>query len=278
MLEAIVENPRTPISKLPILTEAEQTQMIREWNQTAMVLPASQSIQELLEEQARKQPDALAIVTPHQSLSYQELDQKANRIAAHLRNNGLPAKAKVALCANRSAEMMIGIWGILKAGGAYIPLDPEYPAERIQFMLEDAEVGAVLTQQKHLERFADQTEAMLLSIESLLEKEVANPADPMAFEQEHPAYIIYTSGSTGRPKGVLVSHRNLLHSTQARFHYYPDQPQRFLLMSSFAFDSSVVGIFWTLCSGGTLVLPPDRIEQDMSQLAELIAKESVTIP
>jgi non-ribosomal peptide synthetase component F len=167
--------------------------------------------------------------------------------------------------------------GILKAGGAYVPLDPSYPRERLAFILEDAQVAVLVTSKGSSEWLRrDKTRAICIDVQGEFgsQESTANPLPTAG--PDSLAYVIYTSGSTGRPKGVLVDHRNLVHSTSARIHCYQDRSIRFLLLSSFVFDSSLAGIFWTLAQGGTLVLPRPGLERDPSQLSELIAREQIS--
>lgn len=170
--------------------------------------------------------------------------------------------------------MVKGILGILMAGGAYVPIDPEWPKARRDFILDDTGAQVVVTTSDLADALA-RNGCRVLCVDALPEA----PADETELPQVSPdqrAYIFYTSGSTGRAKGVEVTHRNLLYSTSARFEAYPSPVQRFLLLSSFTFDSSIVGIFWSLCRGGTLVLPPKRIEQDAHRLAGTIADAAVS--
>jgi len=169
----------------------------------------------------------------------------------------------------------VGILAILKAGGSYIPLDPDYPPERTSMILEDAEVPLILTAERLTDRLPN-TAAKLLYFKAIDQPSITHMQPFPSIDDQANAYIIYTSGSSGKPKGVPISHQNLLHSTQARFSFYETNPKHFLLLSSFSFDSSVVGIFWTLCTGGNLVIPAKRIEQDMDQLASLIQQETIS--
>jgi amino acid adenylation domain-containing protein len=169
--------------------------------------------------------------------------------------------------------MVVGILGILRAGGAYVPLDPNYPAERLRFMRTDAGAGVVLTTRE----LAARHDVGDVRVEYLDDAETDEPlSEPAANDEDSLAYIIYTSGSTGTPKGVEVTHANLAHSTIARDVVYGKPPQRFLLLSSFSFDSSVAGIFWTLSGGGALVLPDEGSEADVTALADLIERHQVT--
>ena len=274
LLEHIVKNPDTLISELPILPETEQNLVLQDWNQTKTDLPNLPNIHFQIEKQVSQNPDAAALVFENQQLTYHQLNEKAEKIAAYLHKSGVSKNAVVGLCTERSAELIIGMFGILKAGGAYLPLDPEYPSERIDFMVKDASVDIILTQEHLIDNFFD-SNATVLGINEILRSAKENRAE-VAVEKSDLAYLIYTSGSTGQPKAVGVTHQNLIHSTMSRFEFYPQSPNAFLLMSSFAFDSSIVGIFWTLCSGGTLVIPKHRIEQNLEALGDLIQKQGIT--
>ena len=274
LLEGIAGNPKGKIAKLPLLTEIEKQQLLVDWNDTATELPEIECIHHFFEKQVIENPGQTAIVFQDKKLSYKELNDQANAIAGQLLAAGLRPNTPVGLCTERSPEMAAGILGILKAGGAYLPLDPEYPPERLAFMLKDSTAPIVLAQ-PNLEGLVAQAGVKTI----LLGGSAISPRqhfEQPAVKASDLAYLLYTSGSTGQPKGVAVTHANLVNSTAARFSFYEGQPGRFLLMSSFAFDSSVAGIFWPLCSGGTLVLPEKRIEQDMERLAEVISKNKVT--
>src|SRR5918993_3843561 len=148
--------------------------------------------------------------------------------------------------------MIVGILGILKSGRAYLPLDAQYPKKRLDFVLKDSSATVVLTQ-KHLSSLITDHSISLQTIDEIIASESSEePTLPVAIDGEDLAYVVYTSGSTGQPKGVCVTHKNLFYSTTARFDFYPNQPRSFLLMSSFSFDSSVAGIFWTLMAGGKM--------------------------
>lgn len=276
LLEGIVKAPGTEIGALPILTRREEFQLLEEWNQAADEVQLEGTILDLFQQQVLSRPHELATVFGEEELSYQDLQTKAQSIANWLAEQGLRPGEVVGLHTARSLDMIIGIMGILQAGGAYLPIDPEYPADRVTFMIEDTGVRWVLSQAAIKDQLPGLA-AKIATLSDLYATEITTPKVVRAkIASDQLAYIIYTSGSTGKPKGVQVSHRNLLHSTTARFSYYPNNPALFLLLSSFAFDSSVVGIFWTLCTGGTLVLPKHRIEQDLDQMASLIETRSIT--
>lgn len=275
LLESLVEQPTEPISGISVLSKAEQEKIVHTWNQTATPLPDVGSVHELIKRQIEKNPEALAVHCGSESLRYGELNRWSDAVAEQLVQAGVSPNQFVGLFTHRSLEMIVGILAILKAGAAYLPLDPDYPEERIAFMLDDAQVDLMLTQKATDQQLKSKQVKTIVIDRS--QQATVHPEEQARPDQRNDyAYLIYTSGSTGKPKGVAVTHQNLLHSTIARFGFYEDQMQRFLLLSSFSFDSSITGIFWSLCSGGALVLPPKRIEQDIHQLSEIIKKQQVT--
>jgi amino acid adenylation domain-containing protein len=203
------------------------------------------------------------VLLKDERLTYRELNERANRLAHHLRRLDTGPESLVGVCLERSADAIVAILGILKAGGAYLPLDPSHPRERLSRMLTDAGAQIVITPE-YFERNKDEIETQI------------NADFKTTINSENLAYVIHTSGSTGTPKGVLVSHRNLVHSTFARLWYYREPLKSFLLLSPFAFDSSVAGLFWTLCQGGMLVIPEEDSHQDPAYLSELIERHSVS--
>jgi myxalamid-type nonribosomal peptide synthetase MxaA len=276
MAESALRNPETAVSRLPIHTKEERQLLLKMGEPVQSMTQAETSIQALVEFWAEQKPSTPALLFENQSMSYQTFNERANLLANNLRSKGVGRNVVVALCAERSFELFIGMLGILKAGGAYLPLDPKYPLERRDFMLKDAGVQHVVTQSQFAGSFQRDTQHLFL-LQPGAER-AADQADPLQniTQPSDLAYVIYTSGSTGKPKGVPVTHANLLDSTAARIRYYPEKTERFLLLSSYSFDSSVAGIFGTLCAGGTLCLPAQGQEMDVNVLAELIYWYKVT--
>lgn len=274
LLQAAVGKPQMRVSELQLLTGEEKRQILEDWNATAAVYPQNLCLHQLFEVQAGRTPNAIALTFEEQSLTYAELNAKANQLAHYLIEQGVGPDVLVGICLERSLEMVIGLLGILKAGGAYVPLDPAYPEERLALMVEDAGVCLLLT----LQGLATYHQRPTLYLDQ------DSPAIGLCSDsnpnlRNHPldlAYLIYTSGSTGRPKGVAVTHRNAVHSTFARFAHYPDPVKAYLLLSSFAFDSSVAGLFWTLGQGGCLCLPSDDDGKDPAALAGLIERHRIS--
>jgi non-ribosomal peptide synthetase component F len=263
LLEAAVSNPDEQVSRLQLLTDDEQQQILFEWNDTRVENESALCTHELFEQQAERAPEAVAVILNDEQLTYRELNERTNKLAHYLRRFGVGPESLVSVCFDRSVDAVVAILGVLKTGGGYLPLASQQPPNRLSFMLADAKVKVLLTQE-HVNK-----EWPAITMES-----AENPRNKVLAETS--AYVIYTSGSTGKPKGVVVSHRNLVHSTFARFCYYQEPVHSFLLLSPFAFDSSVAGLFWTLCQGGMLVIPEEDWHQDPVYLAQLIARHSVT--
>ncbi len=275
ILTEVVKNPATSIAKISILSETETKLITHEWNRNKEEISTYQSIHQVIAEVAQKNPDTPAVVFERAQLTYGQLNEQANQIAQLLLQKGVKRDQPVGLLADRSVEMIVGILGILKAGSAYLPLDPTYPAERLEYMIEDAGV-AILLSQDHLIETKKKDHITRIGFKEARQINKNTFVDLPIIEAEQMAYLIYTSGSTGQPKGVPISHKNLLHSTLARFSFYPKNLSAFLLLSSFSFDSSIAGIFWTLSAGGKLVVPPRRIEQDLALLSSLIKKHQIS--
>ncbi|WP_445310266.1 amino acid adenylation domain-containing protein [Microcoleus vaginatus] len=276
LLEGIVADPDKRLWELPLLTVAQQQQLMA-LNNTKADYPLEACIHQLFEAQVELTPDAVAAVFENEQLTYQQLNRRANQLAHHLQKLGVEPEMLVGICVERSLEMVVGLLGILKAGGAYLPLDPSYPQERLAFMLEDAQVSVLLTQQKLISGFSEyKAQRLCLDTDWEVIAQESEEKPVSSVTADNLAYTIYTSGSTGKPKGVLVTHQNLVHSTSARISYYSEPVTSFFLLSSFAFDSSIAGIFWTLCQGGILVLPPANFQQELLQLTKLIDQHQVS--
>ena len=241
------------------------------------VLPEFQFIDQLISQHAEGSPDHPAVVFNDQTLTYRELDFKSNQIANTLIDNGVGPNAVVAICVENSIEMLAGILGVLKAGGSYVPVDPGYPEQHVRHVIQDANAAVVLTTQASSAALPTGM-ATSVFIEQVFETAdgQTKPASIGMRSPEDLAYLIYTSGSSGLPKGVQITHANLAYSNWARSQYYKSSPSVFLLLSSFAFDSSVVGIFWTLSTGGTLVLPQTDERTDIHALVSLIQNHGVS--
>ncbi|MCP9294068.1 MAG: amino acid adenylation domain-containing protein [Planktothrix agardhii LY1] len=280
LLEAIVANPQEPIGTLSLLTERERHQLLVEWNDTGKAYPDEKCIHQLFEEQVERTPNHVAVVFENESLTYRELNNRANQLAHYLcQNYQIKPDTLVGICVERSLEMIIGILGILKAGAAYLPLDPEYPQERLSFMLEDSQVKVLVTQAKLVESIPEH-QAQLVCLdtdwEKIAQNITSNPENKS--EPENLTYIIYTSGSTGKPKGVLVNHANVVRLFAATDSWYHFNCQDvWTLFHSYAFDFSVWEIWGALLYGGRLVIVPYLVTRSPESFYELLCQEKVTI-
>lgn len=290
----------TPIANLPLLTPAEQQQLLVEWNATGRAFPADLCFHQLFERQVEQTPDAPAVVfveqapegndpdqalvSNSQSLSYRNLNAHANQLAQQLRTLGvggaLGAEVIVGVYAERSLELSVALLGILKAGGAYLPLDPAYPPDRLDFMVQDAQVSVIVTQPHLVERLpaaARQSQIVCLdpTWHTLEGYSIANPL--WAVTPERLAYVIYTSGSTGKPKGVLVEHRGLTNLALAQSRVFGVQPaSRVLQMASLNFDASISEIAMALCCGAALYLARQSALLPGPSLTHLLQAQAIT--
>jgi amino acid adenylation domain-containing protein len=274
LLEGIAANPSASVSTLPLLSERERRQLLVEWNDTGLEYSPTLCLHELIRHAAQHSPEATALICGEEKVSYQELERRSDEVATHLRKARVQPETAVGLYFERSVEMVVGILGVLKSGGACLPLDPLYPVERLAFMLAETNAPVLLTTSKLLAQLPT-NRAQVICLDTI-QSDIGDAAASAIVTADNVAYLIYTSGSTGKPKGVRLTHRGLVNSTLARTAYYTDSPKSFLLLSSFAFDSSLAGIFWTLATGGALVLPPDASKWDLNALAGIIRKHRVS--
>ena len=259
------------------LSDAEQ-QMLRSWNQTAVEYPTHLCLHDLFEAQAEQTPTAIAVVFDRQTLTYGELNQRANQLAYHLQGLGVQPEIPVGICIQRSLEMIVGLLAILKAGGAYVPLDPTYPADRLAHILSDSGIGVMLTQTSLLSLLPPEIQSVCLDDdwEAIAAQPATNPVCPATSTSL--AYIIYTSGSTGKPKGVLIEHQgavNTILDVNRQFQVGPGDA--LLTVCSLNFDLSVYDVFGLLGAGATIVLPQPAIAPDLNEWIDLMTREQVTI-
>ena len=294
LLEGIVANPEQHLLNLPLLTAAQQHQLLVEWNNTATDYPNHSCIHQLFEAQVEQTPNATAVVFDNQQLTYQQLNHRANQLAHHLQKLGVKPEITVGICLERSLEMLIALLAILKAGGAYIPLDPSYPQERLTFMFQDSQVSLLLTTSKIAQNSLcasakaspnriDNNQQPPINPEQLtvicLDKawetiNQENPENPTSnVNPTNLAYILYTSGSTGFPKGVAIEHRstvNFINWAQTVFN--PEQLAGVLASTSICFDLSVFELFVPLSCGGKVILAENALH-----LPTLKAAKDVTL-
>lgn len=277
ILHGIAVNSDAEIQSLPVLTEAEKRKLLIEWNKTSQPYAADALIHQLFERQAEGTPDGPALACGNAILTYCELNSRANQLARYLKKHGVGPEALVGILMQRSAETVVAILATLKAGGAYLPLDPSYPAELLAFMVNDARPVVVITKGSLSDKLP-QSIPQIVCLDREADEIGKHSTENLSVKvfPANAAYAIYTSGSSGRPKGVIVSHQNLLHSTFARLLYYREPVHAFLLLSSFSFDSSVAGLFWTLCQGGKLVVPEETDHQDPAYLLKICERHRVS--
>ena len=267
-----------------MLTEQQRDRFLASWNDTAAEYPQDKCIQQLFEQQVEKTPNSVAVVFEEKQLTYQELNGKANQLARHLQDLGVGLELLVGLCIDRSLDMVIAMLGILKAGGAYVPLDPAYPTERLAFMVEDAGLSIVVTQEKLGTKLLDlatlATSSRMVSLdndwENISQQSPENPESKLS--SENLAYIIYTSGSTGKPKGVQIAHKSVVNLLQA-IATFPGlgAGDTMLAVTTISFDVSVPEIYGVLTIGGRLVLASGEVVKDPPQLIELLVSQNPTV-
>ncbi len=272
-LTGFVANGGSTLAVLPPPDSTERARLLA--CGTGPEAPAAPDVLDCFDEHVTRSPDAPAVVWTGGSLTYAQLAQGARATAQHIRRAGVSPGDGVAIASIRSPAMLQGILGVLRAGAAYVPIDPTHPWARQRFVIEDSGARLLLTDSPEL--FSD-CPVSVVRLDRVPEQVTLHSTDAPARTRPPGAlaYVLYTSGSMGRPKGVEVSRDNLAYSTASRTVMYPEPPRRFLLLSPFTFDSSIVGIFWTLASGGTIVLPRDGAERDPRALGELVRSHDVT--
>ncbi|MEG3898415.1 MULTISPECIES: amino acid adenylation domain-containing protein [unclassified Microcoleus] len=276
LLESIVANPEQRVWDLPLLKPAELKELLVEWNDTETDYPQHYCIHQLFEAQVERTPDAVAVMFGNQSLTYGELNAKANQLAHHLQKLGVNSEVMVGICLDRSLDSIVGILGVLKAGGAYLPLDPNYPQERLAFMLSDTQLSVAITHSSLVKNFAQMTVICLDTDWEIIQQESReNPVSRSTIDNV--AYVIYTSGSTGKPKGVLGLHRGAVNRFQWMWQTYPFKGEDVCCQkTSLNFVDSVWEIFGPLLQGIRTIIVSDRILKDPHQFVETLANNKVT--
>ncbi|HLM55240.1 MAG TPA: amino acid adenylation domain-containing protein [Pyrinomonadaceae bacterium] len=277
LLEGIAADPDRRIGDLPLLTPQEREQLLSLHNDTRRDPPPARTIHQLIEAQAERTPDAAALEFGGEVLSYRELNGRADRLARRLRALGVGPEVRVGLVIERSAEQIIGLLGVLKAGGAYVPVEASAPRERARYVLEDAGARVVVTTDAALgeEVKPEGAEVVGIGAEGWEAEGDGGPVES-GVGGENAAYVIYTSGSTGRPKGVVVSHASLVNSVLAPYAERVEAVTSSLMLMSYAFDGSMLSIFYALFQGGRLSLPREGEQADPAQVARLIAEKGIT--
>lgn len=255
LLEGIIAHPEQSISELPLLTVKERQKLLVEWNNTQTDYPQDKYIHQLVAKQAERTPEKIAVVFEDQTITYKVLNERANQLAHYLQKLGVQPDSLVGICVERSLEMIVGLLGILKAGGAYVPIDPYFPPDRVEYMLDNAQAKVLLTQQRLVENLPIQGASVICLDADWQHIALASQETPMgSITPENIAYVIYTSGSTGKPKGVQVLHRgvvNFLSSMQQQ----PGINLEDILLSvtTLSFDIAVLELFLPLTVGAQVV-------------------------
>ena len=278
LLESIVAAPTQAIDRLPILSEVERHEITVRWNDTATKYDDVETLQNWFELQVDKTPEALALTSEDQHLTYRELNRRSNQLAHHLKKLGVGPDVRVAVCAERSIEMVVALMGILKAGGCYMPLDPDYPSNRLALMLEDAQPPVILTQETLLPRLPLH-EVPAICLDSDWARIASEPNAKLGVQstRNDAAYVIYTSGSTGKPKGVVNIHEAIVNRLQwMQDAYRLTAADRVLQKTPYSFDVSVWEFFWPLVTGASLVMARPGGHRDPEYLAQVISQKKIT--
>jgi len=276
-LTALAEDARRPLASIPLITAAERQTTVAEWNRTKEDFPGHLCVHQLFEDYVKKQPAAKALQLDEATLSYAELNARANRLARYLRAKGVKPETTVAVYLERSFEMIVALLAVMKAGGAYVPLDPTYPAERLSYIISDSRASLVITQdalQANVQAF--DTEILNLQQEqSAIEQESADNLENLTLPQNL-AYMIYTSGSTGRPKGTMLQHYGAINTAQALGKVFKVFPGGSMLQfASLGFDASIAEIFTSLLNGASLHLIRREDMLSETDLPRIIRQQNI---
>ncbi|MCF5268123.1 non-ribosomal peptide synthetase, partial [Pseudomonas syringae] len=277
LVDALEQAPQTPLHAISILPRKERTQLLEQWNEPGQHYANDTPIHQQFEARAAERPDAVALVFEAQTLSYGELNARANQVAHRLLALGVRPDDRVAICVERDPAMIIGLLGILKSGAGYVPLDPAYPPERLAYTLGDSTPVALLSQQSVQQALpVSQVPVIYLDDAGLQDESVDNPQ--ISVKPDDLAYVIYTSGSTGLPKGVMVEHRNVARLFSATEDWFGFNEQDvWALFHSFAFDFSVWEIWGALLHGGRLLIVPQLVSRSPEDFYNLLCNAAVTV-
>ncbi len=284
-VEQIPDSIGSPVSRLIFLTDQDRFFLQQFGKGKSQALEDETLPHRRFESFARRRPDAICLEQAEQTWTYGEIDKRASLLAARLVELGVGTGVLVPIIAGRNHHTVTAIIAVLKAGGAYVPLDPDTSVERLRSMLDQVRSTWPDSVQPSLLSSSEWGYGAALDIHNIKLSDRDNSGSEQHgcvvtidsnVQASDPAYVVFTSGSSGRPKGVVVSHGNLLHSTAARLSYYPGSVEAFLLLSPFWFDSSIAGLFWTVCDGGRLILPPHQIERHLDRLADCVKRHAVS--
>ncbi|PGS36712.1 hypothetical protein COC58_24660, partial [Bacillus cereus] len=271
LLNQVLEDKKKLLSEFEMVIDEEKQRLLVEFNNTKLKFHNNKTIHQLFEEQVERTPNHVAVVHDSKKITYRELNERANALACTLRQKGITQDHIVGIMVERSFEMIIGIVGILKAGGAYVPIDPNYPEDRIDFILQDGNVKLLLTQKDLVNKTC---EVINLKNESVYSKSISNLN---CGNNDGLAYLIYTSGSTGNPKGIKINHRSVINTLTTLQNYYPmDEDGAYLQKTNYMFDVSVSEIFGWFMGGGSLIILNNEEEKDVNYMFEVIKNYGVT--
>ena len=280
LLKGVIDDPAQKISEIPMLTQEELHKILVEFNDTKAEYPKDKCIHHLFEEQVKKTPDSVALVFEDIQMTYREFNKKANILAHYLISLGVGPEIFVCICMERSLEMVLAIYAIIKAGGAYVPIDPDYPEDRVKYMLEDSEGKIILAQKKFRELLSDVKSDIIFtdSSDNIFKEDKHSSNNPcIDIKSENAAYMIYTSGSTGKPKGVVNTHKGILNRLLWMQDAYMLNSEDVVLQKTpFSFDVSVWEFLWPLFTGASIVEAKPGGHMDPDYLAYLIWKEKIT--
>ena len=280
LLASVIKNPQQKISNLSMLTPEDEQYLLVELNNTEVDYPKNKNVVDLFEEQVLKTPDEIAVIFEDKNFTFKDLNKRANQFASYLKGKGVREETVVAICLDRSPQMIVGIWGILKAGGAYVPIDPDYPAERISYMLEDTSASLVITNPESRHRISNLENNNVIELDNdflLISNEpVYNPR--ITIKATQLAYVIYTSGSTGKPKGVMNEHAGLANRLYWAQDYFKLTPQDVVLQkTTFCFDVSVWELLWPSLVGAKLVFAKPGGQKDNAYLRNVIEQNKISV-
>ncbi len=279
ILESVVANPQARISELALLPTAERAQLLDAWNDTAVSYPDTLCLHHLFEQQVAKTPDKIAVVFEDIELTYQQLNEEANQLAHHLQGLGIQPDQFVGICVERSLDMLMGMLGILKAGAAYLPMDPNYPQDRLAYMLEDTK-AAVLVTHSHLVQHLPTDDVHVVQLDeewdTITEHSTDNPQSGV--QPHHLAYIIHTSGSTGKPKGVQIPHRNVVNFLET-MRQTPglSADDTLLAITTLSFDIAVLELYLPITTGATLAIASSELAVDGPRMLNALDEYGVTV-
>ncbi|WP_413668446.1 amino acid adenylation domain-containing protein [Mucilaginibacter sp. Mucisp86] len=279
ILQSVVQTPTEVIGRINILSAAEEEEQLKIFNATDADYPADKSVLDIFEQQVSQTPDAVAVTFNDETITYQQLNRKATSLAKYLRANGVKTETIIPVCTERSIEMVIGILGAMKAGGVYVPFDPEYPQDRIEYMLKDTDARLVVSSSACSNKFG-KANIQVVELDrhwADIEKYEHTELNSLVAANQL-AYIIYTSGSTGKPKGVMIEHRGVVNLVLAHKRDLDLKPgMRFLQFASFGFDASCNEIFSTLLTGGCVVMCAKESLLSADEFSQLLIKQKVEI-